>query len=105
MKNPNFLKFGIASFVIAMMAFGLQSFTGEKTESASTTYFYIGSDMQEGAFADPGNWSLTGEGECAEGDDVPCELIVPDNKTLVEHIGNKSNSIVLSLASTIRDAS
>lgn len=72
----------------------------EKIETVDTVYHYVSSDMTEGAFANPSNWSTTNaNGECGEPRPIrPCQITVPASSSLSSVLNGKDNSDVLEIS-------
>lgn len=98
MKLNKISKIGIAIMIVFMMMFVVQSFQKDrKTNTNMTSYFYTSSDTTPGAYGNPNNWDDSGGGGCTDGN-APCEIAVPDDTTLADHISGLSNSQVLAIS-------
>lgn len=68
-----------------------------KLSEDSTTYHFKGTSTDEGEFADPSNWEEGESNDCLTFGDFPCEIEVPNESSLLQVLGNKSNEEVLEI--------
>ena len=55
---------------------------------STTTYYYTGPDnFSDGDIETPGNWKeMQDDFTCSPGNQIPCSLEVPEDKTIAEHL-------------------
>lgn len=104
MKKFSNLRLLLAGSAFITTAFAIQSFAIGISDVA-TTYYYVSSDMTEGAFRQTGHWNTVNEnGDCGSIEPYrPCSVIVPSGSSLAAVLASKTNSEVLGISSGYKD--
>ncbi len=111
MKTISFVKKHLILGTTLMVGVVAMSFkmSGEKMpeekasseNSVHTIYEYSSTDISEGAFANPGNWTVVNPEDapdCPASGPRPCEMFVSQNETLSGKLAGKTNVQVLAIA-------
>ena len=98
MKNPNFLKFGIA-LLIAGITMSFQM-TNKDVAAEDVVYHYIGTSALTDEFNDLSMWSTTNDSNpcVTEEAELPCKITLPENISLGSVLGTKDNNQVLAIS-------
>ena|SRR5699024_345271 len=82
---------------LVALVIGIITMSFKLTED-STTYHFTGDSTQPGEFAKTSNWAVgNSDDDCQPLGDFPCEIEVPNESSLLQVIGNKSNEEVLDI--------
>lgn len=98
MKLNAILKMGAAMMVLALMIFVVQSFGKKNKESVPQTYYYVSSDLSEGAFGSAVHWETVDPGDCEADGERPCKITVPSGQTINSVLSGKDNETVLGMS-------
>jgi len=101
---------GLIAVVLTMSFTFAQGKTDDRDKveivTVDTVYHYVSSDMTEGAFANPSNWSTTNaNGECGEPRPIrPCQVTVTTGSSLSSVLSGKDNDGVLAISDGFKAA-
>ncbi|WP_234111081.1 hypothetical protein [Chryseobacterium sp. R2A-55] len=102
MKIKSFFSGAVFAALGLFAAAATTSFASrEKGEMTDTTYFYVSSDRDEGAFKDVSHWNVTNSnGSCGSlVPNRPCSVSVPAGSTLNTVLNEMSNEEILAISS------